>query len=80
MIDQHQEHLDNSSVKNLFSGSWVDDDRDIMIGSLIIVDAAIPKEIDELTAGEPMNKSELYERLNITRCNQRKGSFVDMVN
>ena len=51
-----------------------------MIGSLIIVDAAIPKEIDELTAGEPMNKSELYERLNITRCNQRKGSFVDMVN
>ena len=80
MIDQHQEHLDNSSVKNLFSGSWVDDDRDKMIGSLNIVDAAIPKEIDELSVGEPKNKSELYERLNITRCYQRKGSFVDMVN
>ena len=51
-----------------------------MIGSLNIVDAAIPKEIDELSVGEPKNKSELYERLNITRCYQRKGSFVDMVN
>ena len=51
-----------------------------MIGSLIILDAATRKEVDELIAGEPMNKAGLYESLNITRCYQRKGSFIDMAN
>ena len=51
-----------------------------MIGSLIILDAENRKAVNELIAGEPMNKARLYESLNITRCYQRKGSFIDMVN
>ena len=80
LIDKHRKYLDNSPLKILFSGPLVEDDSDKMIGSLIILDAANREEVDELIAREPMNKAGLYESLNITRCYQRKGSFIDMAN
>lgn len=76
LIDEHRAYLAASPIHIVASGPLMDDQKDQMIGSVVIVDCDGRSEVDELMADEPFNRAGLYESLHINRWHQRVGDIA----
>ena len=74
LIEEHRAYLALSKIHIVASGPLLDD-RDRMIGSVVVVECDNRQQVDELMLNEPFNKAGLYESLHINRWHQRLGNI-----